>query len=120
MEIGGCSQRIGHILAIQNKHNNISEVYITFDIWSRLVETCNQDFHSLCAIWHAQGPNVLNEGLPALEDKTFSETLAKHLDALHAARKAFTQSENSERIRNALRKKVCTNNTVYHNGDLVW
>ena len=65
-------------------------------------------------------PNVLNEGLPALEGKTFSETLAKHLDALHAARKAFTESENSERIRKALRRKICTNNTVYHNGDLVW
>ena len=65
-------------------------------------------------------PNIMNEGLPALEGKTFSETLAKHLDALHAARKAFTESENSERIRKALQKKICTNNTVYQNGDLVW
>lgn len=55
-----------------------------------------------------------------MREKTFSETWAKHLDALHAAHKAFTESENSERIRKALRKKICTNNTVYQNGDLVW
>ena len=65
-------------------------------------------------------PNVLNEGLPALEGRTFSETLATHLDALHSARRAFTESESSERIRKALRKKICRNNTVYRNGDLVW
>jgi transposase InsO family protein len=65
-------------------------------------------------------PNVLSAGPPALEGKPFSETLAIHLDALHSARKAFIESENSERIRKALRKKICTNNTIYRNGDQVW
>ena len=65
-------------------------------------------------------PNVMNEGLPALEGKSFSETLNHHLDVLHSARKAFTESESSDRVRKALRRKVCSNNTVYHNGDLVW
>ena len=30
------------------------------------------------------------------------------------------ESENSERIRKALSRKICTNNTVYENGDIVW
>ena len=75
LEIGGCSQWIGHILAIQNKLNNISEVYITFDIWSRLMETCNQDFYSLRAIWHAQGPHCVNED--------FFAALKSHLQHLN-------------------------------------
>ena len=62
----------------------------------------------------------MNGGLPALEGKTFSETLADHLNVLHGARRAFIESENSERIRKALSRKICTNNSVYENGDIVW
>ena len=65
-------------------------------------------------------PNIMNGGLPALEGKTFSETLADHLNVLQASRKAFIETENSERIRKALRKKICTNNAIYENGDIVW
>ena len=43
-----------------------------------------------------------------------------HLNALQAARKAFTESENSERVKKAFIRKVCTNNTVFENGDCVW
>ena len=50
-------------------------------------------------------PNIVNGGLPNLEGKTFSETLAKHLNVLHSARKAFMETENSERIRKALKRK---------------
>ena len=55
-----------------------------------------------------------------MEGKTFSETLANHLNVLHSARKAFIETENSERIRKALSRKICTNNTVFENGDQVW
>ena len=65
-------------------------------------------------------PNILNEGLSALEGRSFSDTLNYHLDVLHKAREAFTESENSDRIRRALRRKICTKNAVYNNGDLVW
>ena len=65
-------------------------------------------------------PNIVNGGLPSLEGTTFSETLATHLNVLHDARKAFIETENSERIRKALSRKICTNNTVYENGDIVW
>ena len=30
-----------HIQSIQNKCNNLSEVYISFDIWSSIMEKCN-------------------------------------------------------------------------------
>ena len=65
-------------------------------------------------------PNIMTNGLPALEGKTHSEIFAQHINALQAARKAFTESENSDRVRKALLRKVCTNNTVYEHGDCVW
>ena len=48
----------------------------------------------------------MNDNLPALEGSTSSEVFAKHLNALHAARKIFIQTEAEERIRRALRKKL--------------
>ena len=38
-------------------------------------------------------PNIMQDSLPGLEGSTSSETFAKHMNALHAARKAFIQSE---------------------------
>ena len=43
-------------------------------------------------------PNILEDKPPALEGTTSSEIVAKHITALHAARKAFIESESSERI----------------------
>ena len=34
-------------------------------------------------------PNITNGGMPELEGKMFSETLARHLNVLHSAKKAF-------------------------------
>ena len=65
-------------------------------------------------------PNIMNEGLLALIGRLFSEMLNHHLDVLHKAREAFTVSENSDQIQRALRRKICTKNAVYNNGDLVW
>ena len=41
-------------------------------------------------------PSVMNNKLPAQEDCPMSETVVKHLNALHAARRAFTKAESSE------------------------
>ena len=57
----------------------------------------------------------MSNGLPAMEGKTSSEIFAQHFNALQAARKAFTESENSERVRKALMRKVCTNLTEFEN-----
>ena len=39
-------------------------------------------------------PTVLNLKLPALEEKSFSEVVASNINAIHAARQAFIQSES--------------------------
>ena len=44
-------------------------------------------------------PNILTNGLPAIEGKTSSEVFAQHMNAQHASRKAFIESESSDRIR---------------------
>ena len=65
-------------------------------------------------------PNIMNNNLPALQGTTSSEVFAKHLNALHAARKAFIQTEADERIRRALRNKVRASEQVFENGDKVF
>ena len=42
-------------------------------------------------------PNIMNNNLPALQGTTSSEVFAEHLNALHAARKAFIQTEADEK-----------------------
>lgn len=65
-------------------------------------------------------PNIMNDTLPALEGTTSSEIFAQHLNALHAARKVFIQTEADERIRRALRNKVRASEQVFENGDRVF
>ena len=65
-------------------------------------------------------PNVMSENVAALEGSTGSEILAKHLNALHSARKAFISSEADERVRRALRGKVTACEQVFENGDKVF
>ena len=66
-------------------------------------------------------PSVLIDKLPALEGTTMSDTVGKHIAALHASKTAFTQSECSERIRRALRKQTRSNGDQrYYTGDKVF
>lgn len=65
-------------------------------------------------------PGIMTDGLPALEGSTSSETFAQHLNALHAARKAYIETETNERIRRALRGKVRAAEDIYVNGDPVY
>ena len=44
--------------------------------------------------------------LPALECISTSEVVANNLNAMHAARKAFIESESSEKLRRAIRHQV--------------
>ena len=62
----------------------------------------------------------MQDTLPALEGTTRSEVFSQHLNALHATRKAFIQSEAEERIRRALRNKVRASEQVFMNGDRVF
>ena len=65
-------------------------------------------------------PGIMTDKLPALEGTTTSEVFAKHLNALHEARKAYIQTEANERIRRALRTKVRAAEQIYDHGDVVY
>ena len=64
-------------------------------------------------------PNVMTDNIAALQGTT-SETLATHLNALHSSRKAFIESESSERIRRALYSKIRVSEQIFNNGDRVF
>ena len=64
-------------------------------------------------------PNVMTDNIAALQGTT-SQTLANHLNALHSSRKAFIESESSERIRRALYSKIRVSEQVFNNGDRVF
>ena len=51
-------------------------------------------------------PTVMNSNLPALEGVSSSQLIADHLNAMHAARKAFVVLEASEKLRRALKSRT--------------
>ena len=51
---------------------------------------------------------MLTDSLPALAITTSNEIVRKNLQALHDARKNYIKSENSNRIKRALRHKTRT------------
>ena len=55
-----------------------------------------------------------------MENPEKSEAVTKHLTALHAARRAFTKAESSDRIYRALKHKVRVSNEFFCNGDKVF
>ena len=66
-------------------------------------------------------PSVVTNKLPALENTCMSEKVQKHLQALHAAREGFIQSESDVRIKRALRHKIRTYSDVnFEQGDRVF
>ena len=67
-------------------------------------------------------PTALANRPPALaSSQPVSEILRQNLNALHAARRAFIESEHSERVKRALSHNIRTsNNQRFLNGDLVY
>ena len=65
-------------------------------------------------------PNIMTDKLPALIGSTSSEFFAKHLNAIHSARKAYIKSESEKRILRALRYKVRASKQIFNNGDNVF
>lgn len=66
-------------------------------------------------------PSVLTAKPPALRTVTPSQLIANHLNALHAARKAFIESESSRRIKTALSHQTRTSTSKdFYNGELVY
>ena len=69
---------------------------------------------------HPNLPSVMVNQPPAFEEAEVSGTVIKHLNALHAARRAFTKAESSDRIRKALRHRVRATETTFTSGDRVF
>jgi transposase InsO family protein len=93
--------------------------------WANMAKNSLQMWHGYSSYQLVFGknpnlPNVMGENLPALQGKTNSEILATHLNSLHAARKAFIESETSERVRRALRSKVRASEQRFEHGDRVY
>ena len=64
--------------------------------------------------------SVLIDNPPALEGQTATEITANHLNAMHAARAAFIESEASEKFRRAIRAKTRTTSLIYEPGDILY
>ena len=64
---------------------------------NQLAFGCNPNFQS-----------VPTDSLPVLERKACSQIIADNLTAIHAACKAFLETEASEKIQRALRLKIRT------------
>jgi hypothetical protein len=65
-------------------------------------------------------PNILQAHIPALDDFTSSETFAEHLNALHAAREGFIQSEYCGRIKRALKHRIRASEQSFQHGEKVF
>ena len=65
-------------------------------------------------------PNIFNDKLPALEGTTTSETIAKHIQALHAANKSFQEVQCDSKIRKALAHKVRAVERMFQAGESVY
>ena len=66
-------------------------------------------------------PSTMYDNLPALSSQPSSKIVEENLKALHAARQAFIECENSEKIRRSLLHSVRTSSeTKYITGDEVY
>ena len=79
--------------------------------WANMARNCLQMWnwfssHQLVFGTNPNLPGIMTDKLPALDNTTTSETFAKHLNTLHASRKAFIDTEADEQIRRALQTKV--------------
>ena len=65
-------------------------------------------------------PNIMTDRLPALEGVTTSQSVAAHINALYAGRKAFAEVQCEEKVRIALRHKVRAVERRYEAGEKVY
>ncbi|XP_057309261.1 uncharacterized protein LOC130647426 [Hydractinia symbiolongicarpus] len=83
----------------------------------------NSEFIDFCEKFNIRNPNIpciLTNKPPAMESKTASQVVAKNLNAMHAARRAYIENESSEKIRRALRHQIRpSGNVKYMNGTVI-
>ena len=94
--------------------------------WSLNAKNSLQNVHGFSPYQLAFGtnprlPSALSDKPPALTHESVTETIKSNLDALHKARKAFIETENSDRIRRALNNNIrTTGDAIYTTGDSVY
>lgn len=93
--------------------------------WANMAKNSLQMFngfssHQLVFGRNPNLPNIMNDNIPALDGCTTSQSFAKHLNALHASRQAFIQTEAEKRIRRALRTKIRAAEKIFENSDSVF
>lgn len=108
---------------LENEHSEID--HKTLLGWANMARNCllmwnGFSSHQLVFGTNPNLPGILTDQLPASDGTTASENFANHLNALHASRRAFIESEANERIRRALRTKVRAAEQLYENGELVF
>ena len=89
--------------------------------WDNMAKNSLQMWHGYSSYQLVLGinpklPNIMTNQPPALEGMSTSEVLVKHLNSLHAARRAFIETESDERSRRAFRNKIRSSEAVYNNG----
>ena len=115
---------------VDNILERIDEDYANLDVETKLAWACMAK-NSLSNIYgfsphqlvfgrNPKLPNVLVDGPVSWECGNISEILTKHLQALHASRKAFIASESCAKLKLALRSKVRCSDETYINGDIVY
>ena len=61
---------------------------------------------------NARLPNVFGHKEPALENTTTSEVISQHIRLLNTSRRAFLESESSNRVKKALKSKIYADKDV--------
>ena len=115
------TDRMLEILEDENPNTDLD----TLLAWANLAKNSLQMWNGFSSFQLVLGqnpnlPNIMTDGLPALHGTTSSEILAKHLNALHTAWKAFIKCEADERIRRALRHQVRAVEDVFESGEMVY
>ena len=69
-----------------------------------------------------QNPNLPSSitNKPPANEEAVSQNIMKHLNVLHAARRAYTKAEASERIKRALRHNIRTSEEQFHQGEKIF
>ena len=88
-----CSMYISIASAVSSKLNALANVH-------------GYSMKQLVFGYNLNFPSVLTDKLSAMESKTSSEIVLQHLTALHSARKAFIESEVSEKLNRAIKGKL--------------
>lgn len=90
-------------------------------VWAINAKNCLQMWNGFSSYQLVFGqnpnlPNVMRDLPPALEGTTMNQVFAKHINTLHAARRAYIEAESSSKIRRALKHKIKVNCTQFDRG----